>query len=268
MKAEERKHLERNELADRLKTVWQNLSANSTAVTVIWGVILLGLVGLIGYRYYSRSTAQTRSELWYRMSRATDVDDLQTVISDAKGSDAGVVARYHLTRYQFMDALSRLAGPNSEERVKAAETLEEIKTRYGELAKETSDQPVLAQEALMGVAKAEEVLAGVPTAGDPAKMRGSLARAAELYDEVAKKYPKSFLGEQAAKRAGEIRDHPAQFEAFYTALSQVHAKTPPAATPPPLPTPPDPIIPPTPAPGPNLPEAPKAVPPAGEAPKQ
>ncbi len=61
MKAEERKQLERNELAVRLNSAWQGLTSNSTTVTVIWAVILIGLVALIGYRYYARSSSETRS---------------------------------------------------------------------------------------------------------------------------------------------------------------------------------------------------------------
>src|SRR4051812_4038081 len=136
MKAEERKHLERNELASRLNTAWQGMTSNSTAVTVVWGVILLGLVGLIGYRYYPRSSAETRSELWSRLDRA-DTTELEKIIAEHKNTDAARIARYHLSRFQLQDGLSRTASPNnSTERVKAAEDVEKARDRYAELAKE------------------------------------------------------------------------------------------------------------------------------------
>jgi hypothetical protein len=266
MKAEERKQLERNELAAKLSTAWQGMTSNSTAVTVVWGVVLLGLVALIGYRYYSRAGAETRSELWARLDRASDVDELEKIINEHKSSEAARIARFHLSRFELQDSLHRIGSPVSpEEREKAAVALEKVRDRYAELATESGVEPLLTQEAMMAVAKAEEVLAGVPTAADSTRMRGSLAKAVEAYDALAKKYPKTFLGDEAAKRATEVRDHRSQIEAFYITLSKAHGKPEPAPVPPPLPTPPSPILP-----GPELPktpEAPKAEGPKPEAPK-
>ena len=44
MKAEERKHLHQNEFATGLKNAWQTIASGSTVNTIVWGVILLGLV--------------------------------------------------------------------------------------------------------------------------------------------------------------------------------------------------------------------------------
>jgi len=156
MKAEERKHLERNELASRLNTAWQGMTSNSTAVTVVWGVILLGLVGLIGYRYYARFGAETRSELWSRLDRA-DTAELEKIIAEHKNTNAARIARYHLSRFQLQDGLNRIASPNnSTDRAKAAEDVEKARDRYAELAKEREPDPLLNQEAMMGVAKARK----------------------------------------------------------------------------------------------------------------
>jgi hypothetical protein len=264
MKAEERKQLERNELASRLNTAWQGLSSNSSTVTIIWSVILVGLVALIGYRYYARSSAETRSELWSRLDRNGDVADLEKVIKDHPNTEAGRIAKFHLSRFQLQDALTRLASATNDERLKAAKDIEAARDRYAELVNESTREPLLAQEAMMEMAKAEEVLAGVPTEKDPNVMRGSLDKALEGYDALAKKYPQSFFGEKAAKRATEIRDRRAQVQAFYESLSKVQGKT---ETPslPPTPALPTPILP-----GPDLPkvpEAPKADAPKAEQPK-
>jgi hypothetical protein len=267
MKAEERKQLERNELAARLNTAWQGLSSNSTTVTIIWSVILIGLVALIGYRYYARSSAETRSELWSRLDRAADVSELEKIIKDNPSTEAGRIAKFHLSRFQLQDSLTRLASTTNDEKLKAADEIEKARDRYAELIKESTRESLLTQEAMMEVAKAEEVLAGVPTEKDPNAMRGSLEKALEAYDALAKKYPHSFLGEKAAKRATEIRDRRSQVEAFYLSLSKVQGKT---ETPPAPPTP-TPIFP-TPAPilpGPDLPksETPKPDAPKADLPK-
>ena len=93
-------------------------------------------------------------------------------------------------------------------------------------------------------------------------MRGSLEKALEAYDALAKKYPQSFLGEKAAKRATEIRDRRSQMEGFYLSLSKVQGKT----ETPPAPASPAPIFP-TPAPILPAPELPKAESPKGDLPK-
>jgi hypothetical protein len=254
MKAEERKHLKENELASRLGSAWQTIASGSTVNTIIWGVILLGLVLAVGWRYYADSAYRTRSALWTELANATSEEALQQIIKDHPGTITARIARFHLARFLMQDSLARLAGPNSEDRKKAADALDKVRTLYGELAREPNDEPTLTQEAMMGVAKAEETLASVPKANSEREVRGSIEEAIKAYRALADKYPDSFLGKQADKRARELTDHRTQVEAFYITLTKEHGKPPPLPTPPPLPVPPPPAIPS----GPTLPEAPKA----------
>jgi hypothetical protein len=249
MKAEERKHLKENELAERLRGVWQTLASGSTANNVVWGVILVSLALAIGWRYYSNATASTRSAQWTAIGEAYTPGDLEQIIKDNPGTIAARTAKFHLTRYQMSESLALIAGPTSEDRAKGADTLVDIRSRYAELARESKDEPELVQEAMMGVAKAEEVLAGIPKADDPSRSRGSLEEALKSYKELKEKYPNSVLGKQAAKRVDELDNHSTQVQGFYKDLMEVHGK--PFMPPPPLPPTP-------PATGPLLPEAPKA----------
>jgi hypothetical protein len=258
MKAEERKHLHQNEFATGLKNAWQTIASGSTVNTIVWGVILLGLVLAIGWRYYSDATFKSRSALWSQLESANDTEELQKIIKDHPGTMAARVARFHLARWQTENALGRVAGPSTEDKAKAAGELEDALNAYAELAKERLDEPTLVQEAMMGVATAEEVLAGIPKA-DSNQPRGSLEKAREAYEALATKYPQSFLGEKAAKRAKELADHATQIRGFYDSLLEVHGK--PAAPPvPPLPTPPLSEAPKASATGPVI-EAPKPTPP-------
>jgi len=253
MKAEERKHLKENELAERLGRVWQTVASGSTTNTIIWGVILVGLALAIGWRYYSNATFRTRSAEWSAVERANSAAELEQIIKDHPGTVVAKVAKVHLTRYQMDDALARVAGPTSEDRIKAAEALTAVRDRYAELAKEFSDKPELVQESLMGVAKADEVLSAIPKADSPKEPRESLDTAQAAYEELAKRYPESYFGKQAAKRAEEIKDHKLQIRGFYDALMEAHGKP----SVPALPAPPPP--PPTAVPDPALPDFPKAV---------
>ena len=42
---------------------------------------------------------------------------------------------------------------------------------------------------------------------------------------MAKRYPDSYLGKSAAKRAEEIKDHKIQIRAFYDSLMEAHGKS-------------------------------------------
>jgi hypothetical protein len=260
MKAEERKHLKENELAERLGRFWQAIASGSTINTVIWGVILVVLALGIGWRYYSDATSRTRSAQWTAVEEAFTTDDLERIIKDNPGTIAARTAKYHLNRFRMDEALAGVGGPTSEERKKAADTLVEVRNRYSDLVRESADEPELVQEAMMGVAKAEEVLAAVPKDDNPNEPRGSLEAARKDYEELAKKYGDSFLGKQAAKRVAELRDHAPQISAFYDGLMEVHGKPPSLPNLPPLPPTPPPS-------GPSLPEAPKAPEAKGDASK-
>src|SRR5947208_9847328 len=98
MKADERKHLKENELASKLSNAWQAVASGSTTNTIIWGVILLGLVLAVGWRYYSDASFHSRSALWSQLANAGDDIELNRIIKDHPGTAAAQVARFHLAR--------------------------------------------------------------------------------------------------------------------------------------------------------------------------
>ena len=90
MKAEERRHLKENELAERLGRFWRTLASGSTLNTIIWGVILVGLALAIGWRYYSDAKFRGTSAEWAAVEDAVSADDLQKIIKDHPGTPAPV----------------------------------------------------------------------------------------------------------------------------------------------------------------------------------
>src|SRR5262245_12007220 len=124
MKAEERKHLKENELQHWMARTWKSVTSGSTANTIVWSVILVGLVLAIGWRYYSNTTFVSRSAMWYALDNATSSEALKDIIKENKDSSVGRVARFDLARYQMHDALARLASPSYTDRVSAADDLQ------------------------------------------------------------------------------------------------------------------------------------------------
>src|SRR5262249_10183231 len=90
-----------------------------------------------------------------------------------------------------------------------------------QLAKECADAPLLAQEAMMGRAKAEEALVSVSNAEKPDEKLGDLDRALEYYRALASKYPESILGQQAKAHIKELEDNRSKVESFYVELNEL-----------------------------------------------
>src|SRR5262249_40755410 len=93
---------------------------------------------------------------------------------------------------------------------------------YNELAPRCIDEPLLAQEAMMGKATAEESLAGIEpnaekSSGEDAEVVGSLDKALQYYRDLARLYPASILGKKAEQRANELeqQNSRAQVDQFY-----------------------------------------------------
>jgi len=209
MKAEHRHELKTNALADTMARVVQAVKTGpSRNVLLIWGGVI-GLAVILAVTGYSvwRDRAKTRSELWVkvddaerRLDAAATPDDVQAALDDFKklandnaGTLAARVLRFDRARTLFRRGLEHLYSDHD----KAVADLTEARDLYGTLAAELSsndrDDPVLAQEALMNVAKANETL-------------GDVDEAWKGYQKLAAKYPNSALGKTAKERADYLAD--------------------------------------------------------------
>src|SRR5205085_11491878 len=83
----------------------------------------------------------------------------------------------------------------------------------------------LVQEAMMERAKVEEILASVPKADNPGMRRGSIEQSITYYNELAKRFPKTFEGEQAAKRSEYLKSKKVDIEKMYAELAKDQGKT-------------------------------------------
>jgi hypothetical protein len=223
MKAEERKRLERNELAARLSEYWSGKHAASPRVNRVWTVILIVLVVILGWVVYGRWASGRAAARWTDLAFAFNNEKLNEVIKDAPGSTPAMIAKMQLARVNFSEAMAKLASPTAEDRTAAAEKLEQARRLYGEVAGVSDMPPVLHQEALLQQARAEETLAAVPKP-DGTGMRGSLEAALKHYDDLKGRFGTSPAGEQAAKRAADLRAHKAEVESLYSELAHDHGK--------------------------------------------
>src|SRR5438128_8611377 len=131
MKADHRKQLEKNELADHLSKWWKGTGEakkSSTVWVVIGAVALIGVL-IIAWRYYSDSTQRNRAAVWKRIEQATKPSQLEEIINENRGTSVGRAAKAQLARVIFNDGLEKLA--NKDTRSKAIADVEKARELYG-----------------------------------------------------------------------------------------------------------------------------------------
>jgi hypothetical protein len=227
MKADERKHLEQNELLRRLTEWWKGWKTRdgktSNTVWIVLGASVLVLLLVIGYRYYESSAARNRSNLWAELYLATTGDQLKDLIDKNKGTPVARAAKAQLARLKFQDGVNNL-GVNVGRAI-AIKDLVRAKELYEELAKEASDDADLVRESMLCLAKIEESLTAIPNPDQASAMLGNLDAAEKLYEQFASQTgDKTELGKKASERAKDIREHKETIQKFYEELQKHFVK--------------------------------------------
>jgi hypothetical protein len=192
MKAEHRKELETNVLADRLGRVVTNLKQGpqrGTAMYVVLGILVAAAV-FIGVRWY-RMSKNENSDAWLYF----EAGEIKALEDSYPLSKPGVAWRFQRAWFTMWENGIKKLGADQKS---ALENLELARRVYEDLKIEVAGDPILEPEAMYCLAQIEETMAVTD--------RNRLATAAEMYDEVAKKHDKSAYGELAQKRAEILND--------------------------------------------------------------
>lgn len=223
MKAEHRKELEKNVLADQMKRFVKGVQSPGSTPIAVWLIGILA-VGLFVTWYATTGVSKANSQLWadieddtYNKDPSQSLQLFGEISQSSPRTLPGRTARFQQARLLLPKAMedlgsSALAGAN----------LKQARTLYRQLATECGDDALLTQEALMGAAKAEEALAGVAKEENTEEAAGSLDEALRLYRQLAGKYPDSFLGKQAKERVRLLVDDKTRvdIQKFYADMRQ------------------------------------------------
>ncbi len=217
-------------------------------MVIALGVIALAVVLFFVWSYFARQAANRNAETWFRWERETDltasdlaafaredtgiesvaardrrtraqIGALERLAEQKKGSMQARLARFQIARVYLAQGLRDFAskqpisfamGETKTFHDMAVEKLTKAVNLYQELVKESSDVPLLAQEALLNSGKAYEAL-------------GDYAQAKDKYNALIKAYPKSpFAKEDAA--AGLKRVEDLKFKADFDELAKFDKK--------------------------------------------
>jgi hypothetical protein len=223
MKAQQRHQLHTNLLADRLGRFLKDMkSTRQTTSAVVWFMVLVALAAVVVWQYAVHASQAESSALWTEVDEATHnplsgEQQLSSLAENSPGSFAGRTARFQLARLDLgwnSEAFSPLHKGETIRQVNQARQL------YRNLEAECGDSPLLAQEAMMGVAKADEWLIGITHPDDPEK---DLQTAVASYERLANQFSNTMVGKEARQRAASLKDHSAEVAKLYRRLNQSSA---------------------------------------------
>jgi tetratricopeptide (TPR) repeat protein len=208
MKAEHRHELKTNALAETLGRALHGLKTGPSRHSLLIGVVaVVAAVVIVTGFFIWKGQRDGRSALWQKLDvaegtldNAGNSDDLQGALTKFKEladqnphTIPGSAARFDRARVLLRQGLERLYSPD---RDAAVADLKEARKLYADLAGDSfirDSHPLLAEEAMMGVAKADESL-------------GDLDKALDGYKNLVKTFPKGALHEQADSRAKYLDD--------------------------------------------------------------
>jgi hypothetical protein len=194
MKAEQRKELETNTLADRMGRVMQRVkgSPRRTFLTYFLVTVAVLVAAWFGYRWYYGDVTE-KSLQWLKL-----YDGSGNLIQDlARDPDtnSGKAALFQIAwEFYWLDGVKMMAS----DKVGAMKSLKRSVDLYGQLAEKCKDDKIFEPQALLGRAVAQETRA--------VEDRDHLKKAKEYYEELTTKYEKSAEAEFARKRLEILKD--------------------------------------------------------------
>jgi hypothetical protein len=231
MKAEHRKELQTNYLADHVGRLFQGMRSGpqSTGSMVAWVLVALTIGTVVVW--YVAGTSSNRSPLWVKFeedSYQRDMTALGRLIDNNPATLPARASRFEVARVFLQEGLANLYSNRGEQGKDSVSKVTKSRQLFTELFKECSDDPILGPEALMGAAKAEEALVGIPKGEDSDTGEGSLHEAIGYYRKIVDDYPKSFLAKPAQARLDSLNSEKDRGEAekFYHEMRKLVVEAP------------------------------------------
>jgi hypothetical protein len=199
MKAEHRKELQTNLLADRMGRLIQNVKTRPSRRAVLYVILVLAVVvaGVIIWMIRSGDDTRQRDQ-WMAVEQATSDEKLLEVAKEFPKTQQGKSARMMLNWINLWEGGIK---PALSDPKRAEARIKDCRAKYVELADDCKEDPILGSEAMYGVAICEEALACF---AKPADLGGQLDTAREKFKEVVDKFPKTGFGDLADKRFNEL----------------------------------------------------------------
>jgi len=216
MKAEHRKELQTNVLADRMGRMIQTIKQRPQRRTVLWVILALIVVGAAFYFFRSRHIVADKTSKEWTTFLLGDREQLAKFANRKEGNIARA-SYFHFAWLRLWDGGIKNLAADPENALRNLAAAEQM---YEQAAKETKDDPTWHSEALYALAIIEETRA--------VRDRKHLDSALAKYDDLAKTHGDTAFGKLAKERADTIKANKADIVNFYGRLQdQLKIKAPP-----------------------------------------
>ena len=187
MKSERRHELQHNELADWLAKSGQNLKPYQNLIMLL---VVVGVVGIAAYMWWSRTTASQAAEAWGELNNGLERQDLTKLAQVSENFPDSKVAR---TANVLASEFYLIDGCNKLFQNKAIGEQQLSKAIVGfEAELRGSKSSLLRQRATFGLAQAKEA-------------KGDLEEAERYYGEVVKNWPDGAYKAVAEQRLKDLK---------------------------------------------------------------
>ncbi len=211
MKAEHRKELETNTLADKMGQAVQRVKSGRRSTLLI--TVVVGAAVALGAWFWYRSTTWSREEASDAWLRLDDGGQKNVGALASTNTNAGKAAKLQIAWIAYWELGVKKIATDQRGALLA---IEEAGKFYQELAKECADErpPIYAPQAFLGIAIVEETKA--------LQDRAAVEKAKEAYTNVVEKFPETAEGKFAKARLDLLKDKKgrAELEAVYDDLQK------------------------------------------------
>lgn len=195
MKAEQRKELETNTLADKMGQVMQNVKGGQRRTFIIYLIAAAAVLVLLWFTYNWWVTGRQESSWKWVLFYDGTRDELKAVLGE---DQVGKSAKFQLAWYLYWEDGVKSLGGNKEGALSSIKAAGQV---YKNLAEECKGDAILEPQAMLGQAVCEESLA--------VQDRKHLSNAKKLYEALTthenEKYKDSAEAKYAAERLKAIK---------------------------------------------------------------
>ncbi len=218
MKAEHRKQLETNTLADRMGGLAQSFREGPSRNAVVYGTLVVAvLVLILIYRWVAANATANDSGRWVRWDQISNREQADSFVKENLDTEQARLARFEVARLDLVQGFRDLASLNRDEAIRRVRSAAEA---YEKLAGESGNTPQLTREALLNAAKAREGL-------------GEYEQARQLYGRLARDFPQSLMGKAAAEQAKALESPGPELDQLKNLAKETPVERPALPPPPP-----------------------------------
>lgn len=210
----EQKPTEPNALASGLGRTWTNFKQGKLVSYKVMAVVLLVAAAIGLWWYITAERKKAASKVWLEFDEANTVEKLEELAKKDPNAVAARLAKLSVARARLgPEGIDLLGSSRPDGYQRAVENIEKAREEFTQLLDQFKDDPVFKAECLLGLAKAEAVLVGVPTKpGQLTEFKGQVPKLIEYLDQLsAAAAPDTPWATASKKLADDLRKDPGSF---------------------------------------------------------